>query len=180
MTKRTLVKWLHWIAFALMLYFFFQEPHIPDGADAARKSEMLSTHAGMGMLLGVVTLIWTVIYFRNGPLGRPGPKLPGWGKRAHRVLNTGLYWLLPLTVISGGAAGLASDYPVLGFGLVPLNPSGWGTKDLHELAQEVHEQAFHVTIALIFAHLIFHVWRHLRLKDNALRIMAPKVLHKWL
>jgi cytochrome b561 len=33
---------------------------------------------------------------------------------------------------------------------------------------------------LIVAHLLFHVWRHFWLKDNALRIMVPKPLHKWL
>lgn len=178
MTKRVLVKWLHWVAFGLMLYFFFVEPEVEGTADA--RGDMLSTHAGMGMLLGVVTLIWTWIYFRNGPLGRPGPKLPGWGKRVHRVVNTGLYWLVPLTVMTGGMAGLASDYPVLGFGVVPLNPTGWGTKGLHDLAEEIHEIAFNATILLIFAHLIFHVWRHVRLKDNALRIMTPKILHKYL
>lgn len=178
MTKRTLVKWLHWLAFGLMLYFFFVEPEV-EGTGAAR-GDMLSTHAGMGMLLGVVTLIWTWIYFRHGPLGRPGPKLPPWGKKMHRVVNVGLYWLVPLTVLTGGFAGLASEYPVRGFGIVPLNPSGWGTKALHDIAEEVHEIAFDVTIILIFMHLIFHVWRHLRLKDNALRIMAPKALHRWL
>ena len=31
MTKRVLVKWLHWVAFGLMLYFFFVEPEVPDG-----------------------------------------------------------------------------------------------------------------------------------------------------
>lgn len=180
MKKRTLVKWLHWLAFALMLYFFFVEPEVPRRAEMAAKSDSLSTHAGMGMLLGIVTLIWTWIYFRNGPLGRPGPKLPGWGKRAHRVVNTGLYWLVPVTVITGGMAGLASDYPVNGFGIIPLNPSGWGTADLHDLMEEIHEIAFDVTLILIVAHIIFHVWRHLGLKDNALRIMAPKMLHKYL
>ena len=75
MTKRILVKWLHWIAFGLMLYFFFVEPEVSGSGDA--RGQMLSTHAGMGMILGVVTLIWSVIYFWGGPLGRPGPKLPG-------------------------------------------------------------------------------------------------------
>ena len=180
MIKRTLVKWLHWLAFALMLYFFFQEPHVPDDADAARKADMLSTHAGMGMLLGLVTLVWSVIYFRNGPLGRPGPKLPGWGKRMHRIVNVGLYWLVPITVISGGAAGLASEYPVMGFGVIPLNPVGWGSVGLHDVMEEVHEIAFNVTVLMIFVHFGFHIWRHVRLKDNALRIMLPKVLHRYL
>ncbi len=180
MTKRALVKWLHWLAFGLMLYFFFVEPEVGGPGLGDQRADDLSTHAGMGMLLAVVTVIWSLIYWRGGPLGRPGPKLPGWRKRVHRIVNTGLYWLVPLTVITGGLAGLASEYPVLGFGVIPLNPSGWGTAGLHDIAEEIHEIAFDATIVLIFAHLIFHIWRHVLLKDNALRIMTPKVLHKWL
>lgn len=180
MTKRILVKWLHWLAFALMLYFFFVEPEVGGPGLGDLRSDQLSTHAGVGMLLGIVTLIWMVIYFRNGALGRPGPKLPGWGKRVHRIVNTGLYWILPLSVVTGGLAGLAADYPVSGFGIVPLNPTGWGSASLHDLIEEVHELAFDATITMIFAHIAFHLWRHFGLKDNALRIMAPKRLHKFL
>ena len=179
MNKRSLVKWLHWLSFALMVYFLIDEPEIERGT-AAAKSAGLSTHAGMGMILAAITLIWTLIYFRGGPLGRPGPKLPDWGKRVHRIVNTGLYWLVPLTVLTGGLAGLAADYPVLGFGVIPLNPSGWGTPGLHEVMEDIHEIAFDVALYAIFAHLIFHIWRHVWLKDNALRIMVPKRLHKYL
>ena len=179
MNKRTLVKWLHWSAFGLMLYFFFVEPEVERGA-AAVKSAGLSTHAGMGMLLGAIALVWTAVYLRHGALGRPGPKLPGWGKRAHRIVNTGLYWALPVTVLSGALAGLASDYPVLGFGIIPLNATGWGNASLHDIATEVHEIVFDATLILILAHMAFHIWRHYGLRDNALRIMAPKPLHRYL
>ena len=180
MKNRTLVKWLHWITFALMLYFLIDEPEVRGGAELAAKSDQLSIHAGMGMILGVVTLIWTVIYFRAGPLGRPGPKLSGWGKRIHRIVNSGLYWLLPSTVLTGAATGLTSTYPVLGFGVLPLNPTGWGNVDLNDLLEEVHELAFDATTLLIGLHIAFHLWRHIGLRDNALRIMAPKVLHRYL
>ena len=180
MRLRTLVKWLHWLAFALILWFFAVEPEVSERASPAAQSMQLATHAGMGMLLAVVTIVWSAVYLKNGPLGRPGPKLPGWGKRVHRVVNTGLYWLLPLTVLTGGLAGLASEYPVLGFGVVPLNPAGWGTPGLHEVMEEVHEFTFDVTILVIVAHAAFHIWRHVGLRDNALRIMAPKALHGYL
>lgn len=180
MKKRTLVKWLHWLSFALMLYFLIDEPEVDDPASGALRAEQLATHAGMGMILAVITLIWTWIYFRGGPLGRPGPKLPDWGKRVYRGVNTGLYWLVPGTVLTGGLAGLASNYPVRGFGVIPLNPVGWGTPGLHDVMEEIHEIAFDIALWAIFVHLAFHVWRHVRLKDNALRIMAPKALHRWL
>lgn len=180
MTRRQLVKWLHWSAFFLILYFFVVEPDADDAIGAAAKSAGLSTHAGMGMVLAVVTVIWSGLFWRYGQLGRPGPKLPAWGKKAHGWLNRGLYWTLPVMVASGGLAGLLSEYPVAGFGVVPLNPSGWGNETLHELAEDLHELVFDAIILLIIAHSVFHVWRHVRLRDNALRIMAPKALHRYL
>ncbi len=98
----------------------------------------------------------------------------------HRIVNSGLYWLVPITVLPGGAAGLASEYPVLGFGVIPLNPSGWGTVALHDIAEEIHEIVFNVTVLMIFVHLGFHIWRHVLLKDNARRIMFPRALHRYL
>lgn len=180
MTKRVWVKWLHWTAFGLMAWFFFVEPEVEDRAPDAVRTDGLSTHAGMGMLLAVVAVLWVLTLWRHGLLGRPGPKLKGWMRPAHRWLNLGLAIALPMTVVSGGMAGLASDYPVLGFVIVPLNPSGWGSASWHDVAEEVHEIVFDVTILLVLAHARFHVLRHVVLKDNALRIMAPKVMHRWL
>ena len=113
MTRRTIVKWLHWLAFFLILYFFFAEPEVEDGP-LLQRSDELSTHAGMGMVLGVASLI-TVLAVMNA------------------------------TVLSGALAGLASEYPVLGFGIVPLNPAGWGTEGLHDAMEEVHEIVFNLT-----------------------------------
>lgn len=180
MTKRVLLKWLHWSVAALMLYFFLVEPEVETTAPLLARSEGLSTHAGTGMLLACLTLVWMAVYARGGPLGRPGPKLPAWAKHAHRAVNTGLYILLPATVISGAVAGLASDYPVMGFGVIPLIPLGWGNATLHSLAEDVHEFVFDVTLLAILAHAAFHIWRHYMLRDNALRIMAPKRLHPYL
>ena len=33
---------------------------------------------------------------------------------------------------------------------------------------------------LVVAHALFHVWRHYRVRDNALRVMAPRALHRFL
>lgn len=178
MTRRTAVKWLHWISFGLIIYFFISEPHVRGTGDA--RAAQLSTHAGMGMILALITLIWSILYLSRGQLGRPGPKLPDWGKRVYRIVNTGLYWMLPVMVLSGALAGLVSDYPVAGFGSIPLNPTGWGTAGLHDLAEEIHAIVFNATLVLISVHALFHIWRHFRLRDNALRLMVPKMLHRYL
>jgi len=44
----------------------------------------------------------------------------------------------------------------------------------------LHVYQFYALALLVVAHAGFHIWRHLHLRDNALRIMAPKVLHRFL
>ena len=67
-----------------------------------------------------------------------------------------------------------------------LSQSTWRGQSLRELdfrtavAEEIHEITFDLLIIGIVVHALFHVWRHFRLKDNALKIMVPKSLHKWL
>jgi cytochrome b561 len=175
MTRRTLIKWLHWLSAFLILYFFLVEPEDVERMGAVA----LATHSGVGMVLAVVALIWISDYLRRGLAGRAGPKLPGWGKRFHGIVHRVLYYGLPATVLTGGLAGLAAPYVIKAFGVIPIT-FGAGTKNLHELAEELHELAFDALLIVIIAHTAFHVWRHVWLKDNALRIMAPERLHRYL
>ena len=57
--RRTVLKVLHWVSFFLILYFFLVEPE----ENKADPGGALSTHAGVGLLLALVTLIWFVQYF---------------------------------------------------------------------------------------------------------------------
>ncbi|MFU1684107.1 cytochrome b [Phaeobacter piscinae] len=139
----------------------------------------MATHAGVGLILSVVVLFWTAIYLRKGPAGRAGPKLPGWAKRFHGLNHRVLQIGLPVMVATGALAGLLAPFAIHAFGVVPINP-GVGSRSLHELAEEVHEIAFDTLLIVIVLHGVFHLWRHFLLKDNALRIMVPKLLHKYL
>ncbi len=175
LTRRTALKWLHWLSAATILYFFLVEPD----ENRADPGGALSTHAGVGMLLAVLVIVWTALYWRKGLAGRPGPKLPDLAKKAHLWMHKAIHIALPAMMLSGVAAGLAAPFMIRAFGIVPLNFAGGG-KTIHDLAQEVHEIAFNVLIGMIVAHTVFHLWRHFWLKDNALRIMAPKYFHQWL
>ena len=178
--RRTVLKWLHWVGFGLLLYFFFVEPDETNrAAPDAAKTDALSTHAGVGVLLAILVAIWWLTYWRQGLASRPGPKLPPTAKLAHQWGHRALYCALPIMMLTGGLAGLVAPFPVLGFGVIPLNFGGGGVT-LHEIAEEVHEIAFDALTILAIAHIGFHLWRHYLLKDNALRIMAPKILHRWL
>lgn len=177
MTRRTLLKWLHWLSAGLILYFFLIEPEDPRGA--AAKAEALSTHAGMGILLALVTALWLGLYLCKGLAGRAGPKLPALGKRFHHLNHVVLQLGVPVMVATGAFAGLAAPFLILAFGIVPINP-GFGGKGIHDLAQDLHELVFNGLLFVIVLHVAFHLWRHFVLRDNALRIMVPKSLHRYL
>lgn len=44
----------------------------------------------------------------------------------------------------------------------------------------LHTYQFYALGIVAIVHAGFHTWRHFYLRDNALRIMAPKRLHRFL
>ncbi len=175
MTRRTTLKALHWLSFGLMGYFFLVEPENVRQLGGAA----LATHAGMGTILAIVVTVWLVMYLRKGLASRPGPKLPGWARTAHGWMHRAMMWGSFAVVLSGALAGFAAPYAIHLFGLIPFFP-GVGSQGLHDTFSDLHELAFDVMVIGVVAHVVFHVWRHYAVRDNALRIMAPKVLHKYL
>lgn len=174
-SRRSALKWLHWLSLGLILYFFLVEPD----ENRADPGLALATHAGVGLMLAIVVLVWTVMAATKGLAGRAGPKLPDWAKRFHRINHQVLQIALPVMVATGALAGLLAPFAIKAFGLLQINPAA-GSKSLHDFAEEVHELAFNALLAVIVLHGIFHLWRHFLLKDNALRIMVPRLLHKYL
>lgn len=172
---RTVLKWVHWLSLALITYFFLIEPE----ENRADPGAALSTHAGIGLALAVITLLWFALFLSKGLAGRAGPKLPGWARRFHPLSHKALQYGVLTMVASGGLAALAAPFAIQAFGTLPIGP-GFGAKWLHGLVTGLHEILFNLVIAAIVLHAAFHLWRHYLLRDNALRIMVPKALHKYL
>ncbi len=173
--RRTAIKWLHWVSLFLILYFYLVEPD----ENRADPGGALSTHSGVGVVLGIAAGIWFAMYLLKGQADRPGPKLPGWAKVAHHRLHQALYIGVPVMVLSGALTGLLAAFLIQAFGVLPINFAG-GSKTLNNLAEDVHELVFDALIIVTLAHTAFHLWRHYLLKDNALRIMAPRILRNYL
>lgn len=51
---------------------------------------------------------------------------------------------------------------------------------MHGVFEEIHEITFNVLLFILAVHIAFHVFRHFSLKDNVLKIMPPKPLHRFL
>ena len=175
MTRRTTLKWLHWLSSAMIFWFFLVEPDDVERLGGAA----LATHAGMGTLLAIQVTGWLAMYLRRGLASRPGPKLPGWARSFHGLMHKVLIWGLTAVVLSGALAGFAAPFAIHLFGVIPFFP-GIGTQQVHALVEEIHEVAFDALMIALVIHVAFHLWRHYMLKDNALRIMAPKALHRYL
>ena len=172
---RSLFKLLHWTMVPLFAWFVIVQP-----ADVARFGPVaVRFHGIMGLAFVSTALFWTVMYLRRGLLGRPGPKLGGWSRRAHPVLHKTLIWGMFAVAVTGLLIGLTSTVQLWAGGIVPIavpldlpranNWVGW-----------IHSIEFYGLAFIAALHAGFHIWRHFALRDNALRIVAPKVLHRFL
>ena len=104
----------------------------------------------------VLAALWLGVMLVGGPLGRPGPKLTGAARAMYRPMHLALYALLGITATMNGAELL---------GLIGPGP------------------AFTAVLILLVSgllHGLFHLWRHTTLYDGALRIMTPRIFHKYL
>ncbi len=56
----------------------------------------------------------------------------------------------------------------------PRDVARWG-----DWAVSLHSMEFHALAVVAGFHALYHIWRHYALRDNALRIMAPKAMQRF-
>lgn len=175
MQRRTAVKWLHWLTLPLFIWFVFVTPDdvLQFGKGAFR------VHSFLGLIFVSLALMWTASHMRHGLVGKPGPKLSPGLKRLHRALHITLIWGLFGVALTGFLLGLTSTTQLWAGGLVPIGYP-LGLPELNHLIGAIHIFEFYALALIATVHAAFHIWRHLRLRDNALRIMAPRALHRFL
>ncbi len=173
--RRTWLKWLHWSMLPLVLWFTFVQP------DDIRPlgEEAFMFHSVLGLIFVSLALLWTADYMRRGLAGRPGPKLTGRLRTLHLLMHRTLIWGLFLVAFTGFLLGLTSTVLLWAGGIVPIAPP-LGLPRANDLVGSVHAIEFYTLAALVAGHALFHIWRHFGLHDNALRIMVPRALHRFL
>ena len=158
------MKLLHWGMVPLFVWFLLVQP-----ADVARIGPAaVRFHSVMGLVFVSAAL-----------LGRPGPKLRGWARWLHPVLHKTLIWGIFGVALTGLLIGVTSTVQLWAGGIVPIAVP-LDMPRANDLVGLIHSIEFYALAGIALAHAAFHIWRHLRLRDNALRIMAPKVLHRFL
>jgi cytochrome b561 len=173
--RRTRLKVLHWALLPFFVWFLFADPD----AIRAMGPGWFLLHSVNGLVFVTLALIWTAWQLHGGLQGRPGPKLPRWGRLLHGILHRTLIWGLFLVAVGGFLLGLTSSVLMKAGGFLPIAPP-LDLPDAHRLASLFHVYQFYALAGVALIHAAFHTWRHLVLRDNALRIMAPRALHRWL
>ncbi len=174
--RRTALKWLHWSVVPLMIWFTFMTPEIVLRLGG---QTFFQVHSVLGLVFVTLALLWTADYLRRGLAGRPGPKLPPWGRLLHRALHVTLIWGLFGVALTGFLLGLTSATVLNAGGVLPIAPA-LNLPKANEIAGLVNTIEFYLLAAIALVHAGFHIWRHFRLQDNALRIMVPRALHRYL
>lgn len=174
-SRRAVLKAMHLAIIPMFFWFVLVQPR-----DVARWGTFwVDLHSVFGLVFVSTVLFWFAIFLRKGLASRPGPKLQGWARRVHRPLHLTLTWGLFLVAVTGFFLGLSSSVQLWAGDIVPIAyPMGW--LRMNDIVGVVHSIQFYGLAALAIAHAAFHVWRHIKLRDNALRIMAPRVFHRYL
>jgi len=171
--RRTWLKALHGAMIPLLIWFIVMTPEdvVPMG--------IFRFHSVLALIFVTISLIWMADYMRRGLAGRPGPKLGNRARLFHWWIHRLIMWGLFGVAITGFLLGLTSDRLLKAGGFLPIAPP-LGMKQANDWIGTFHIYEFYLLGVIVTGHAGFHIWRHLRVRDNALRIMAPKVLHRFL
>lgn len=173
--RRTSLKILHWNMVPLFFWFVLVQP-----ADVAKiGSGAIWFHSLLGLVFVTLALVWTVDYLWQGLASRPGPKLPLWGRRFHQIIHKTLIWGMFLVALTGFALGITASRQLFAGDLVPIGVP-LDLPRANDWVGIIHSIEFYGLALVALAHAGFHIWRHFGLRDNALRIMVPRVLHRFL
>lgn len=173
--RRSALKAIHWTMLPLALWFTLVQPRDV----AAIGSWAVELHSILGLVFVAGALIWWADYLRRGFASRPGPKLPPWARWFHRVLHRVMIWGLFGVALTGLGLGLTASRQLFAGGIVPIGMP-LDAPRANDLIGTIHAVEFYLLAGLIAVHAGFHIWRHVALRDNALRIMAPRALHRFL
>ena len=173
--RRTVLKLAHWIMLPLTIWFLVIGP--PQAH--ALGSWGFALHSNLALLFVGICLAWTADFTWRGLATTRTPKLGPVARRLHWWMHRTIVWGLFLVALGGFLLGLTASRQFRAGGWLPFAPP----LDLprwHDWIGTVHIVQFYALGGLIAAHALFHIWRHYRVRDNALRIMVPRRLHRFL
>ena len=175
LSRRTVLKIVHWVMLPLTIWFLVIGP--PQAHALGPWGFPL--HSNLALLFVILCLGWTGHFLWRGLETKRTPKLGPTATRIHWWMHRLIIWGLFFVALTGFLLGLTADELFKAGGFLPFAPP-LDLPTLHDWIGKIHIIEFYALGVLIVAHASFHVWRHVRVRDNALRIMAPKALHRFL
>ena len=164
---------LHWLIVLLLLAQGTVGLLMGDMARGPDKIAVYAFHKSVGitlLALAVARLLWRLYAGRPAPV----PGTPSWQERAASAMHAALYLLLFAVPISGWVMNSAAGFPLQWFGLFNLPSIAPHDRDLHELAESMHEWLFWALVALAAAHAAAALYHHLFQRDATLARMLPR------
>ena len=164
---------LHWLIVLLLLAQGTVGLLMGDMARGPDKIAVYALHKSVGitlLALAVARLLWRLYAGRPAP----APGTPSWQERAASAMHAALYLLLFAVPISGWVMNSAAGFQLQWFGLFNLPSIAPHDRDLHELAESMHEWLFWALVALAAAHAAAALYHHLFQRDATLARMLPR------
>ena len=175
MSRRTLLKIVHWMMAPLFVWFVLIGP--PQAHALGPWGFQL--HSLLAFFFVILCLGWTADFLWRGLATTRTPKLPPWASRVHCWMLGIIVWGLFGVALGGFLLGLTANRVLKAGLLVPFAPP-LDMPVANAWIGFLHIMQFYALGALIVVHAAFHIWRHFWVRDNALRVMVPRALHRFL
>ncbi|GAB3377928.1 cytochrome b [Lysobacter fragariae] len=164
---------LHWLIVLMILGMGTVGLVMTGMKNSPDKIQLYVLHKSFGItVLALVALRLAWRLYAGSP--KPVAGTPHWQERIASLTHWALYALLFAIPISGWVLNSASGFPLRWFGLFNLPAIAGKSRELHELAVEVHELLFWTLIALAVVHAGAAFYHHLFQRDATLARMLPR------
>ena len=161
---------LHWLMALLILMQAVGGWVIDEMERSPLKVDAMTAHKSLGitlLLLLLVRLLWR--WTHTAPPPPQGSK--PWEILAARLSHIALYLLMIAVPVSGWLSASTSIVPWKLWWLVPWPRIAGPSKDLHELAEELHEGLIWALVAVLALHVTAALYHHFVKHDPVLRRM---------
>lgn len=165
---------LHWLmALAIITVWLIGIYMVGMQGISPLKLKLFNWHKWLGvciLTLAVIRLLWRLTH--------PAPALPAsmprWEQWAAKASHHSLYLLMFLIPLSGYGYSLASGYPIVLFGVLPLPVLFAKTPEWVPILKAVHIWLAYLLAVVVVTHALAALKHHVMDKDQVLRQMLPR------
>jgi cytochrome b561 len=168
----SVAKSFHWIIAALIFTQFALGWTAEEWHRSPTKVDLFVWHKSIGILI-LTLVVLRVIWRLTGRVPELPPDMSPLERRLAAASHALLYVVILAMPLSGWVINSAANFPLKLFWLVPLPDITAPSKDLQELAENVHLTLFWTLAALLTLHVAAAFRHHFVKHDDVLLRMLP-------